>query len=143
MDTKGPINPLLQKKSYIHVIVEAFNHFVVTVSIKSNNTITAVKSLLHHWIFKLGPPVYLVPDCGSEYNTNVVPHFCTLVGSCCCPGTPFSPWTNGLVEVQNKKSWHTSSYVPTKHTTRFGLSSPLVRLCPHFTIPLFFKRFPS
>ena len=37
MDTKGPINPPSQHKSYIHVIVDAFSHFVVTVTIKSNN----------------------------------------------------------------------------------------------------------
>ena len=40
MDTKGPINPPSQHKSYIHVIVDAFSHFVVfvvTVPIKSNN----------------------------------------------------------------------------------------------------------
>ena len=48
MDTKGPINPSSQHKSYIHVIVDAFSHFVVTVPIKSNNAKTAVKTLLHH-----------------------------------------------------------------------------------------------
>ena len=56
MDTKGPINPLSQHKSNVHVIVDAFSHFVVTVPIKSNNAKTAVKTLLHHWITKYGPP---------------------------------------------------------------------------------------
>ena len=54
MDTKGPINPPSQHKSYIHVIVDAFSHIVVTVPIKSNNAKTAVKTLLHHWITKYG-----------------------------------------------------------------------------------------
>ena len=35
MDTKGPLNPSTQNKSYIHVIVDAFSHFVVTGPIKS------------------------------------------------------------------------------------------------------------
>ena len=56
MDTKGPINPPNQN-SYIHVIVDAFSHFVVTVPIKQNNAQNAVNSLLHHWITKFGPPV--------------------------------------------------------------------------------------
>ena len=43
LDTKGPINPPLQHKSYIHIIIDAFSHFVVTVPIKSNNTITAIQ----------------------------------------------------------------------------------------------------
>ena len=37
MDTKGSINPPSQHKLYIHVIVDALSHFVVTVPIKSNN----------------------------------------------------------------------------------------------------------
>ena len=48
MDTKGPITPPSQNKSYIHVIVDAFSHFVVTVPIKSSNAKTAVKTHLHH-----------------------------------------------------------------------------------------------
>ena len=33
MDTKEPINPPSHNKCYIHVIIDAFSHFVVTVSI--------------------------------------------------------------------------------------------------------------
>ena len=47
LDTKGLINPS-HNKSYIHVILEAFSHFVVTVPIKSNNAKTAIETLLHH-----------------------------------------------------------------------------------------------
>ena len=44
MDTKGPISPPSNNKSFIHVIVDAFSHFVVTVPIKSNNAKTAIKT---------------------------------------------------------------------------------------------------
>ena len=57
---KGPINPPSHNKSYIHVIIDAFSHFVVTVPIKSNNAKTAIKTLLHHWIIKFGPPCILL-----------------------------------------------------------------------------------
>ena len=50
MDTKGPIYPSSKQNSYIHVIVDAFSHFVVTVPGKQNNAQNAVNSLLHHWI---------------------------------------------------------------------------------------------
>ena len=66
MDTKGPINPPSNQNSYIHVIVDAFSHFVVTVPVKQNNAQNAVNSLLHHWITKFGAPVYSVTDRGSE-----------------------------------------------------------------------------
>ena len=66
MDTKGPINPPSKQNSYIHVIVDAFSHFVVTVPVKQNNAQNAVNSLLHHWITNFGPPIYLVTDHGSE-----------------------------------------------------------------------------
>ena len=63
MDTKGPINPPSHNKSHIHVIIDAFSHFVVTVPIKSNNAKTAIKTLLHHWIIKFGPPISWIRIC--------------------------------------------------------------------------------
>ena len=65
MDTKGHINPPSHNKFHIHVIIDAFSHFV-TVAIKSNNAKTAIKTLLHHWIIKFVPPIYLVTDRGSQ-----------------------------------------------------------------------------
>ena len=102
MDTKGPINPPSHNKSYIHVVIDAFSHFVVTVPIKSNNAKNAIKTLLHHWFIKFGPPIYLVTDRGSEYVNKEIPHLCTLMGIRLSPRTASSPWTNGLVEVQNR-----------------------------------------
>ena len=102
MDTKGPINPPSHNQSYIHVIIDAFSHIVVTVPIKSSNVKTAIKILLHHWIIYLGPPIYLVTDRGSEYNNRDMAHLCTLMGIRQSPRTAYSPWANGLVEVQNR-----------------------------------------
>ena len=102
MDTKGPINPPSKQNSYIHVIVDAFSDFVVTVPIKQNNAQNAVNSLLHHWITKFGPPVYLVTDHGSEYINSELANLCTTMGIRHSPRTPYAPWTNGLVENQNK-----------------------------------------
>ena len=34
---KGPFNHPSHNKSYIHVLIDAFSHFVVTVTIKANN----------------------------------------------------------------------------------------------------------
>ena len=102
MNTEGPINPPSHNKSYIHVIIDAFNHFVVTVPIKSNNAKTVIKTLLHHWIINFGPPIYLVTDRGSEYVIKEMAHLCTLMGIRHSPSTAYSPWTNGLVEVQNR-----------------------------------------
>ena len=79
MDTKGPINPPSEHKSYIHVIFDAFGHFIVTVPIKSNNAKTAVKTLLHHWITNYGPPIYLVTGRGSEYTNKDMAHLCTVM----------------------------------------------------------------
>ena len=102
MDTKGLITPSSQTKSYIHVIVDAFSHFVVTVPKKSNNAETAVKNLLHHWIVIFGPPICLVTHRGSEYINTDMGYLRTLKGVRHSPRTPYSPWTKGLLEVQNK-----------------------------------------
>ena len=78
MNTKGPITPPTKNKSYIHVMTDAINHFVVTVPKKSNNAKTAVNFVLHH-IVKLGPPIFLVTDRGSKYINTDMPHLCTLI----------------------------------------------------------------
>ena len=103
MDTKGPINPPSHNNSYIHVIFDAFSHFVVTVPINSNNAKTAIKALLHQWIIEFGPSIYLVTDRGSEYarkKWHTFVHSWTLIRH--SPRTAYSPWTNGLAEVQNR-----------------------------------------
>ena len=102
MDTKRPINPPSQNNSYIHVIIDAFSHFVVTVLIKSNNAKTVIKTLLHHWIITFGPPIYLVTARGSEYVNEEMAHLCILMGITHSPRTASSLRTNGLVEVQNR-----------------------------------------
>ena len=102
MDTKGLITPSSQNKTCIHDSVDAISHFAVTLPSESNNAKTAGKTLLHHWIVKFGPPIYLVTDRGSEYINTDMAHLCTLMGIRNCPRTLYSPWTNGLVEKQNK-----------------------------------------
>ena len=102
MDAKGPINPPSKQNSYFHVIVDAFSHFIVTVPVKQNNAQNAVNSQLHRWITKFGPPVYLITDRGSEYINSELANLCTTMGIRRSPRTPYAPWTNGLVENQNK-----------------------------------------
>ena len=79
-----------------------FGHFVVTIPVKQNNAQNAVNSLLHHWITKFGPPVYIVTDRGSEYINSELANLCTTMEIRHSPRTPYAPWTNGLVENQNK-----------------------------------------
>ena len=102
MDTKGPINSTSKENSHFHVIVYAFSHFVVTIPDKQNIAQNAVSSLLHHWISKFGPPISLVTDRGSEYIHSVLANLCTTMGIRHSPRTPYAPWTNSLVENQNK-----------------------------------------
>ena len=84
------------------MIVDAFSHFVVTIPVEQNIAQNAVNSLLYHWITKFGPPVYLVTDRGSEYINSELASLCTTMGIRHSPITPYAPWTNGLVENQNK-----------------------------------------
>ena len=102
MDTKGPLNPPSNRNSYIHVIEDAFSHFVVTVPIKQNNAQNADNSLLHQWITKFGPPVYLVTDRGTEYINSEFANLCTTMRIRHSPRTPYAPWTNGLVEIKTE-----------------------------------------
>ena len=75
MNSKYPVNRFSRRKPYIHVINDAFSHFVIN----SNNAKTAVKTLPHKWNFNHGQPMYLVTERGSE-NVNVdMAQRCTLL----------------------------------------------------------------
>ena len=89
MVTKGPINRPSKQNSYIHMIVDVFSHFVVTVPVKQNNAQNAVNSLLHHWITKFGPPIDLVTDRGSEYINCELGNLYTTMGIRHSPRTPY------------------------------------------------------
>ena len=144
MDSKGPITPSSQNKSCIHVIVDAFSHFVVTVPIKSNNAKTAVKTLLHDWIVKFGPPINLVTDRGSEYINTDMAHLCSLLGIRHSPRTPYSPKTMVHLFVCFYKTLprirHTNSFV------HFAHNSPLLsalNVSPHQLVFHIRLRIPS
>ena len=126
MNTKAPINPPSQHKSYIHVIVDAFSHFVVTVPIKSNAK-TAVKTLLHRWITKIGPPIYLVTDRGSEYINNAMAHLCTLMGNRHSPRHSLFSLDKWSCRSTKQKAWHTPTNVSPRHSKRMG--NPSSHVC--------------
>ena len=111
MDTKGPIKPLSQNKSYLHVIIDAFSHFVLTVPIKSNIAKTVIKTLLHHLITKFGPPINVVTDRGSPYTSNEKAHLWRL------KGIRHSLFSLDKWPCRSKKEepWYSSPYVPSKH----------------------------
>ena len=83
-------------------IIDAFSHFVVINRAPQISPKYAIQTLLHHWITKLGPPQRLVTDRGTECINLDMTHLCSLFNVNHSPRTPNSPWTNGLVEVQNR-----------------------------------------
>ena len=158
MDTKGPISPSSQNNSYIFVIIDAFSHFVVTNPAPNITSKYAIQTLLHHWITKFGPPQYLVTDRGTEYINQDMAHLCSLFHINHSPRTPYSPWTNGLVEVQNRNlgthlriflqnpptnwSFQTQMYAYAHNTTplsQLKLSSYQIVFHTHPRIPLTFS----
>ena len=95
-----------KKPSFATQILDTFmscwrlSQFVVTVLIKMK--MLKLLSHLHHGINKFAPPTYLDIDGGSECNTTNMEQLCTLLGLRRSLRTPYSPWTNGFLEVQNK-----------------------------------------
>ena len=129
MDTEGPINPPSNQNSYIHVIVDAFSHFVVKIPKKQNNAQNAVNSLLHHWITKIGPPVLLVTDSGSEYINSEFANLCTTMGIRQSPRTHLRTMDNWFSRKSKQKPWNSSETFLTQYPRKLVYSSPYVRLC--------------
>ena len=125
MDTKGPLNPASEGIYHKYVIFELFSKYNITVPTPKNKAQYAINALVHHWVLRLGPPRYLITDRGSEYPSSETSNCCTLINS---PRTAYAPWTNGLVEVQNKnRGNHSRIFLPdTLEIALFKNSSSLI-----------------
>ena len=79
---------------------------LVTLSLQyqSNQTTQKLQLKLSYTIglLNLDHPIYLVADRGSENVNKEMAQRCTLMGIRHSPRTAYSPWTNALVEVQNR-----------------------------------------
>ena len=73
------------------MIVDAFSHFVVTAPVKQNNAQNAVNSILHLWITKFEPPIFLDTDHGLEYIISELANLLTIMGIRHSPRTPYAP----------------------------------------------------
>ena len=78
MDTKGPINPPSHNKSYIHVIIDAFSHFVVTVPIQvhidayahNSQPFSELSISPHEIVFHTRPRIPLTFDLNLNRDTS-------------------------------------------------------------------------
>ena len=102
MVTKGPISSSSHRNFDIFPIINAFSHFVVTIPAPRISSKYAFQTLLRHRNTKFGPAQYLVTDRGTEYIIQDMALLCSLFKINHSPRTPYSPWTNGLVEIQNR-----------------------------------------
>ena len=57
-----------------------------------------------HWITKFEPPHYLVIDRDTKYVNQDMTHLGSPFKTNHSPRTPFSNWTNGLLEVHNRNN---------------------------------------
>ena len=103
MDTKNPISPSLDGDSYVYVIVDAFTRYVVLHPSPKNDAANALTVLFDHWIVKLRIPEILETDNGNEYINRDFTHFRRTYNIKLKPRTPYSPWSNGLVENSNRQ----------------------------------------
>ena len=102
MNTKGPTSPTSYGNNYNFVIIDAFTHFIITNPTRNVTSKHAINTLLYHWITNFGPAQYLLTDRGTEYINQDIAHLRSLFHIKHSPHSPSSPWTNGLVENQNR-----------------------------------------
>ena len=93
-------------KHHCLVVIDAFSRFIQVYSVKSTDgthTIDAMST----FISSFGIPQKLVYGRGTSFMSTDFSTFLLEFGTTHAPGTKWSPWTNGKVEIQNK---HLSRY---------------------------------
>ena len=101
IDHKGPLNPKSFGYQHCLVVVDAFSRFIQVYPVQSTTAADTVKAM-ERFITTFGIPQKLVYDRGTAFMNSDFTNWCKELGITMAPRTPYSPWTNGKVETQNK-----------------------------------------
>ena len=112
-DTKPALSLSSHGNSYNFVIIDVFIHFVVTNPAPHISSLFAIQTALHHWITKFDQSQYLVTDRGTEYIIQDMGNLRPLFHVNHSPRTPYTSWTNGLVETNTFVNINLLSHIPT------------------------------
>jgi transposase InsO family protein len=94
----GPLTEKQEGNKYILTFQDELSKFLVAIPIPKQDTETVAKEFIKHVILKVGTPIKLLTDQGSNFLSEVFRNTCKLLKIKKLLTTPFHPESNGSLE---------------------------------------------
>jgi transposase InsO family protein len=101
IDYKGAISPNSKGYNYILMIIDAYSRLVYPKATRYADAKTTIQ-VMENYICTFGIPQIIVFDRGTHFINKEFMHWTTNLGIECRPLSGYNPWSNGIVEVQNR-----------------------------------------
>ena len=101
IDYKGAISPSSNGYNYVLMIIDAYSRFVYPRATRYADAKTTLQ-VMEQFICIFGIPKIIIFDRGTHFINREFMHWTANLGIECRPLSGYNPWSNGIVEVQNK-----------------------------------------
>ena len=101
IDHKGQLMPSSSSNNHFLVVVDAFSRFIGVYPVKDTSA-QATMTALENWITSYGIPQKIKHGNVTAIINSDFINWTKALGVSLSPQTTYSPWTNGIVEVQNQ-----------------------------------------
>ena len=102
MDIMGPWPTTPRGNKYVLVIQDYFSKWVEAFSLKQHTAHDVAGVLVRDYFSRYGAPERIHTDQGSEFNSNLVKSICRLWQVGKTRTSPYTPWSDGMVERCNR-----------------------------------------
>jgi transposase InsO family protein len=87
---------------YIIVVMDYFSKWSKAYGLPNRKPVTVSSALMENWICRYGIPLEMHSDQGRNFESNVFPGVCELLGVRKTRRTPLHPRSDGMVERFNR-----------------------------------------
>jgi len=83
---------------YLLTIIDSFTRWVEVVPLSTITAESVCQAFLMQWVSRFGPPLVLITDRGSQFNSELIALIRTMLGINHIRTTAYNPKANGLIE---------------------------------------------
>ena len=83
---------------YLITMVDAYTRWLEAIPVSEITAEVVCKTFLFHWVSRFGPPLYIISDKGTQFNSELLTNFTKFLGIHQIRTSSYNPKANGMVE---------------------------------------------